>query len=376
MSTINVDHYKDDQLSGINEQERERRAGMGGWSMSLIIHGSVLLLLALVVVIRPPIEEITPIRTAYIQPQAFTPPIDKPLIEPEVTVDIEVTVEVESAAADVASFEVSEVELISEDLSAVSENVTTRAMAVGAGSSGGGSGGNGLFLPGGGMDGHGTGGFFGIGDKGGAAAQRILYIIDMSRSLKEPQISLIKDRLLNSMADLTGRQHYEVLFYSGPVWQLGDDPSTASNRWVKGRNHHDYTPPAAPPEGQWRQYPPSVRAEIESYVMNELYTTVGTDWRHPFQIAFQMDPLPEVIYFLTDGKVDNSEETIQLIENQSQGGEGEIPQINTIAFGLEDQDGVGSLKTMSEMTYGEHIGYTMAEIDELYQLLLKEGQRR
>ena len=110
--------------------------------------------------------------------------------------------------------------------------------------------------------------------------------------------------------------------------------------------------------------------------MNELYTTGGTDWRHPFTIAFNMDPLPEVIYFLTDGKVDNSEETIQIIANQSEGGEGYVPRINTIAFGLEDEDGVGSLQQMSDMTDGDHIGYTMAEIEEMYQLLLKEGARR
>ena len=31
---------------------------------------------------------------------------------------------------------------------------------------------------------------------------------------------------------------------------------------------------------------------------------------------------------------------------------------------------------MSEMTYGDHIGYTMAEINELYQQLLAEGDRK
>ena len=193
------------------------------------------------VVIRPIIDEIPPVRAAYIQPLHTPPPVEQPLIQPEVTVEIEVNVEVESAASDVAALELSEVEMASEDLSAVSENVTTRAMAIGIGSSGGGGGGNGVFMPGGGSNGHGAGGFFGVGDKGGPMARRILYIIDMSRSLKEPQIALIKDRLLNSMADLTGRQRYEVLFYSGPVWQLGEEPKSNGDGWIKGRNHHDYT---------------------------------------------------------------------------------------------------------------------------------------
>lgn len=373
MSTEELQSSIDDEIiADVAEQERERRAGIGAWTTSVGIHGIVLVLLALVVVFRPVSEDLPPVRAAALAPHQMPPPPDRPTIEPEVTVEIETSVEVPNAASELPAFDMSVVDLVSEDLAAVSENVTARALAIGAGASGGGGGGSGAFMPGGGDGGSGTG-FFGVGDGDGASANRIAYIIDMSKSLKEPQIALIKDRLLNSLADLSNRQRFEVLLYSGPVWQLGVNPQDARAGW-SNQGWHNYTPPGALPQGEWRTYPPSVRAAVETYVMDELVTTSGTDWRHPFRIALAMDPLPDTIFFLTDGKVDNSEETIELI--QSAVGEGDAPRINTIAFGLDDDDGVESLRTMSQMTDGDHIGYSMDDIHELYQLLLKEGKRK
>ena len=93
----------------------------------------------------------------------------------------------------------------------------------------------------------------------------------------------------------------------------------------------------------------------------------GTDWRHPFNVAYQMYPLPEVIFFLTDGKVDNSEETLKLVKTYP-----DIPII-TIGYGLSDQDGIAALAEMSRLTKGSHIALSMQEIEVLYQQLIVDG---
>ena len=164
MPTTETNEDIDDTIAQeVEEQERERRAI---WWMDdeYITSRNGIVLLALVVVIQPLIDEPVPIRASLVTPQEFTPPEDREVVEPEVTVDIKVDTKVESTETDLTPLDESLVDFVSEDLSAVSENVTARAMAIGAGASGG-SGGLGAFMPGGGTNGGGA--FFGLGEGAG-----------------------------------------------------------------------------------------------------------------------------------------------------------------------------------------------------------------
>ena len=59
--------------------------------------------------------------------------------------------------------------------------------------------------------------------------------------------------------------------------------------------------------------------------------------------------------------MNNAELTLEKVEKNPR-----IP-IMTIAFGLDDKDGVGALEEMSKMTGGEHIAISLERIREIYQ---------
>ena len=346
--------------------ENRRTSRFASWMTSAVIHVVALAVLALVAIAYQESPEKIPVRAATL-PTPTVPdiPEERELIQ---TVDVEVEVSASPMAQALEPLELPiEIDSSLSDAAAVATTEAQVATAIGAGGGGGGNGGFGAFAAGG--DGIGGGGFFGVGDGDGTGiqARRVVYIIDMSRSLKTPQIALIKDRLVNSLYDLSPKQRFEVLFFSGPVWQLHQQPSSVTNQWEKITNWHNFRPVGDLPQGEWRAFAPSVRQSIDNYITNDLYTTSGTDWRHPFSVALSMNPAPEMIYFLTDGKVDNSELTLDIIDTHVS--EGSAVPINTIAFGLDDQDGVATLEKMSTDSGGQHIAYSMAEIEELYEIL-------
>ena len=87
---------------------------------------------------------------------------------------------------------------------------TSVAMAIGAGTSGGGFTGDGLgFADGGGGDGGIT--FFNkkFSDK---HFHRAFSVIDMSKSLKEEQVAVLKHRLVDTLSDFGPRDRFEIAF--------------------------------------------------------------------------------------------------------------------------------------------------------------------
>lgn len=345
-----------------DEDKDELVAGLGGWGLSLAIHALALLTL-LLIVFGVQQEKVPPPRPVTLVDSQQEDEFEE---EQEQETDVEVTVEVEVME------QVTEqpVEMVTDDveLSETTEVDVTVTVTDALDSPTLGVAGGQLFMESGGGAGEGAG-FFGVGKKSGQA-KRVCLIIDMSKSLREEQIAVIKDRLVETLDYLGSGQYFEVVFFSGPCWFVGDDANEIRKGWGRGKNHHDYSPPPdGLPQGQWRPARHYILDKARKYVFDTLHTTVGTDWRHPFQIAYNMDPKPDVIYFLTDGRVDNSELTLNIIRSEGRG----IP-VNTIAFGLKDQDGVSSLREMSELTNGEHTALDMQTIKEMYSKLGAVGQ--
>jgi Cu/Ag efflux protein CusF len=293
-------------------------------------------------------------------------------VDPEVEVVPEVVIDVQQVEIVVQTDTDAAVEMpqmaVSDTVDADAQmdmGSTGLAAAIGAGGGNAGSFGAGDFFAAMGTGGKGSGSsFFGV--PSGSGNDRMFFIIDMSGSLKGPQMFLIKDRLMGTIEEMQPHEQFEIAFFSGPVWLMGDDYKSLQDTWTKVTNWYNYLPPVSGlPMGRWRQKTPTVVNELQSYVQ-ALDKSGGTDWRHPFEVAYRMYPQPDVIFFLTDGKVDNSELTLaQVKENR------DIP-VMTIAFGLNDKDGVAALEEMSTLTRGEHIAITMDRIEELYQAEQKE----
>lgn len=362
----------DDNLidDGPSEAERHRRATVfANWGVSIIAHAVVLMLLAAVILAEPMPPERAPIRVVTLDleaPDEPDPP-ERELLEP-VEVDVAADAAAPEAISDTSlstALDIADFEL--DDPAVSNQREMPTLMAIGSGASGGGDGG-GAFGGGGGGPG-GTGDGIGFFDTHSDVSGRILFIIDMSKSLEEEQQFLIKHRLAETLVGLTRYDRFSVLFFSGPTWLMGEDPSAVAKRWQKGGDWHDYLSLDPLPEPVWRLYSPSVRRSTEAY-LDQLQTTGGTDWRHPFAVAYAMDPQPDLMFFLTDGKVNNAEQTVALVERNTH-----IP-VQTIGFGLDDEDGIEALKRIAEITDGMNVAYTMDEIHEMYQRLINGGVQR
>ena len=206
-------------------------------------------------------------------------------------------------------------------------------------------------------DGWGKGANFGSGQKGGSigffgsrsVAERVVFAVDVSGSLSKMQFSMIKRELIKSLDRLAPSVEYQVIFFSGPAWFAEDEQS------VKNRTHtvvHDGK------EYIWNTQGGASRYYIES--REDLYSSswirasqrnirktinrvelvkksFGTDWRHPLKMALNMNPSPDVIYFLTDGVVGNGQQAVdEVIKMNKRGPRAKIFTISMMQPKAED----------------------------------------
>jgi len=180
------------------------------------------------------------------------------------------------------------------DASTTSLNATSQAMTPSLAGGGGAGMGTGMGGSGGGTS------FFGI----SSAGSRFCYIVDVSGSMQnQNRLASAVTELTKSLKKLSDFARFYVLFYSNrvnePVIQKG---------WNTARSS-------------------VVRRMIKEF--ETLRAAGGTMPKPAFEKAFSLDPLPEVIFFLTDGEISGfSADTLRAMIPQ-----GKRIVVNTIAFG-------------------------------------------
>jgi len=194
--------------------------------------------------------------------------------------------------------------------------------------------------------GFGGGGGGGIGFFGSRAnARRVVFIVDVSMSLKEKQFTMIKEELSKSLNRLAANIEYQVIFFAGPAWFAGDEFVGKDKRrftikqgrqeyvWDTRGGAHQYQLENRKdlPTAAWK---PASKANLHKTMkhIDEAQKVYGTDWEWPLKVALlQMEPKPDVIYFLTDGVTGGVEETLDDIRviNRSKG---KKSKINTISM--------------------------------------------
>jgi hypothetical protein len=154
-----------------------------------------------------------------------------------------------------------------------------------------------------GMGGSGGGGtsFFGIASQG----SRFCYIVDRSGSMMGDRLNAAKAELISSLKKLPDFVKFYVLFYNDDVTQ----PSTQQG-WNTAR----------------RSTIKRISNEIKS-----IKASLGTKPLPAFENAFALSPPPDIVFFLTDGKISGlSVEALRSIMPTNK-----TIVINTIAFGNE-----------------------------------------
>jgi hypothetical protein len=165
--------------------------------------------------------------------------------------------------------------------------------------SGGGSGGGpevSALSGGGGALGQGAS-FMGLHAKG----TRFCIIADCSGSMEGPPLKFLKEEILETLSTMSARGRFQLIFFSSRAIPY--------------------------PQPGWR-HPRHDRADLVQWLQG-VSAAGGTYPTPAFQLAFQLSPPPDVIFFMTDGLFDDrAVEEIANLNRQS----GRDVQINTISF--------------------------------------------
>jgi len=237
-------------------------------------------------------------------------------------------------------------------------------------SGGGGLGGGSGFGHGGGNgNGAGPGSGMGVGGlRAGAIffnqkvkADRIAYVIDFSLSMKGKREKLMRQELEKSVRALTPLNHFQLIFFCGPAWIAGDRVEMGMGNHdavvIHGGQNYDWERGKAP--GSWEAKGRKYDAEwltadpaaIEAAAVNirETRLEYGTHWVAPLELALDMKPAPEVIFFMTDGaSPGTTEKDIERIASRARARK---TIINTMS--LMEPDADAGMKLLAKLARGQ-----------------------
>ena len=154
-------------------------------------------------------------------------------------------------------------------------------------------------------------------------AERVCFVIDYSLSMKGKKIDLLKKELTKSISALPDNIEYQLIFFAGPAWVAGDKVTTNANKDFtitnKGKDYEWYTsknedkgkgkrdPNGYRPKHRTKMQPVEWLTSSEAQRKKSLAAikntelVFGTVWEYPLKMALDMEPKPNVIFFMTDG---------------------------------------------------------------------------
>jgi hypothetical protein len=173
-----------------------------------------------------------------------------------------------------------------------------------------------------------------------ASAEKVVFVGDISSSMvikgegSKTRLEFLKEELIKAVEQLPEGISFQVLFFSGPCWYLGEDAARAGKIWERKEsgNFWFYR------EGKDESLPTGRYLTADEKRVRRAVSEIegvrlsgGTDWRSPLKMAIKMEP--EVIFFMTDGAVGEEPDRTPLVEDVLAFNEanGQV-QINTIAL--------------------------------------------
>lgn len=217
----------------------------------------------------------------------------------------------------------------------------------------------------GGLDGLGLGieiNFFGI--VGGG--KHVVFIIDYSASMKGEKEVIMRREAARVINELPRETMFGVIFFAGPAWPAGSGLSSL-NDWVcTDGNAGTYRP------RDWNDMPKvrykrASKGAISSMVDKIEGTPLvfGTVYDCPIYMALNMDPMPDTIFFMTDGACNSARgiESLREMVRQLMAGGKKVPVMHTVGFGISSNQ---QLRDMAELMGGESNFLTASEYTRKY----------
>ncbi|MDA7882267.1 hypothetical protein N9A94_08170, partial [Akkermansiaceae bacterium] len=131
----------------------------------------------------------------------------------------------------------------------------------------------------------------------------------MKSAGREP---LMRAEMKKSLDSLVPGTQYQIIFFSGPAWVAGNKVEHSGDKRsatiTDGTKKYEWTGKGA---GGWK---PKGKKQVPEWlgltekqlkdsqkIVKESKLSFGTSWEGPLEMAFEMDPLPQAIFFMTDG---------------------------------------------------------------------------
>ena len=197
--------------------------------------------------------------------------------------------------------------------------------------------------------------FFGQEVKG----DRVLYVIDYSLSMKGQREALMRIELAKSVMLLPAGRKYQMIFFAGPAWVAcekiqgrGKSFSATSGdgneyKWNATNGIHGWTTIGERHKPTWLDATDSNIFQSEA-IIKKSKLIIGTDWDPPMAMAFDMDPLPNSIVFMTDGSAPG--DPVEVAGGIASRAKKEGIVINTIA--LMEPKAAEAMETLAKGTGG------------------------
>lgn len=203
----------------------------------------------------------------------------------------------------------------------------------------------------------------GFGSGGGAtffgqtvSAERIAYVIDFSSSMKGgDRHKLMREELTKSLSMMQNGLQIGMIFFAGPAWVAGDTVKGGlvttkggkKYKWKTGGGHSQWVHDGPKQKVPWWTIDDREVKRLTK-IVKESPLSAGTVWNNPLNMALDMDPAPQMIYFMTDGVAGGSAAWAKEIGTRAKK-MGVV--INCVA--LMQPKAEKDLKTIAEMTGGK-----------------------
>ena len=184
--------------------------------------------------------------------------------------------------------------------------------------------------------------FFGI--KGGG--QNVVFVIDFSSSLLEGdghKESIMRAEATRVIEELPMEVDFGLIFFGGPAWPGMEDVRESADNWVYTRKVSEAAVPTTFRPKKWSRLPKVRWYGSDTGARKRALTAIrktptifGTVFDVPMYMALTMNPVPDTIFFMTDGQCDPDRgiNPIQKMISQMKAMGKPIPVIHTVGLGI------------------------------------------
>ena len=198
------------------------------------------------------------------------------------------------------------------------------------------------------------------------SAERIAYVIDYSGSMSGERERLMRAELKKSVSKLPPGMNYQLIFFAGPAWVAGDEvimPKDRKTAEVKdgGRTHdwksnggaYVWEEKGTKRKADWIVASSSTLRKSQKLIESTKLVW-GTAWEAPLMMALNMDPAPQIIFFMTDGSA--GPESLKIAEDVGRKAKSRGIKVNTVA--MMEPKAAEAMNELAKRSGGE---FTMIE---------------